>query len=232
MTQPDFHALFEASPGLILILSPELTILAATNAYLRATMTERDQIVGRSVFEVFPDNPDDPKATGVSNLRASLERVLSSKTADTMAVQKYDIRRPDGSFEERHWSPINAPVLDDSGNVRYLLHRVEDVSQMVRLVELLERQNAELVEANRAKSDFLAMMSHELRTPLNSIIGFSEVLADEKFGLLNEKQTRCVGNVQSSGRHLLGLINDLLDYSKIEAGKLEVTRQRLVRCAA
>src|SRR6478752_1823299 len=101
--QPDFRALFEAAPGLFLVLSPELKIVAVSQAYNDATLTKREAIVGRHLFEVFPDNPDDPTADGVRNLRASLERVLATKRADTMAVQKYDIRTPDGSFAVRHW---------------------------------------------------------------------------------------------------------------------------------
>src|SRR3954471_5316712 len=72
--RPDFRDLFESSPGLYLVLSPELCILAVSDAYLQATMTKRDAILGRPLFDVFPDNPDDAAATGVSNLRASLER--------------------------------------------------------------------------------------------------------------------------------------------------------------
>ncbi len=260
---PDFRALFESAPGLYLVLSPRLEIVAVSNAYLRATMTVRADILGRGLFDVFPDNPDDLTATGVSNLRASLERVILHHLPDTMAVQKYDIRRPEsegGGFEVRYWSPINTPVLDATGKLSYIIHRVEDVSEFVRLrhqeaelsqltetlrskaaqmeaevyvraqeVQAANKQlrdtNDELVRATRAKSDFLAMMSHELRTPLNSIIGFSEVIVDEKFGELNARQARYIGNVLSSGRHLLGLINELLDFAKIEAGKLEVTRQ-------
>lgn len=81
---------------------------------------------------------------------------------------------------------------------------------------------AQLEAANRAKSDFLANMSHELRTPLNSVIGFSDVLLDEMFGPLNEKQGVYVNNIIASGRHLLDLINDILDLSKVEAGKMEL----------
>src|ERR1043165_5673321 len=92
---PDFQALFEAAPGLYLVLDPDLMIVAVSEAYLAATMTERGRIVGRALFDVFPDNPDDPEATGVANLRASLERVLELGRPDTMAVQKYDIRRPE-----------------------------------------------------------------------------------------------------------------------------------------
>lgn len=135
---PDFKTLFEASPGLQLVLlpdAPRFTIVAATDAYLHATKTERPAILGRGIFEVFPDNPDDPGATGVANLSASLQRVLHHRTADTMAVQKYDIRRPaneGGGFEERHWSPVNSPVLDAGGVIAYIIHRVEDVTEFVQ----------------------------------------------------------------------------------------------------
>ena len=96
---PDFRILFQSAPGLYLVLRPDLTIVAVTDAYLRATMTTRDEILGRGLFEVFPDNPGDPNATGVRNLRASLNRVLQNKVADIMAVQKYDIRRPESAEE-------------------------------------------------------------------------------------------------------------------------------------
>ncbi len=75
IVQPDFRALFEAATGLYLVLDPELRIVAASDAYLDATMTRREEIVGRGIFDVFPDNPEDPEATGVSNLSASLELV-------------------------------------------------------------------------------------------------------------------------------------------------------------
>src|SRR5437016_4743822 len=94
VAQPDFRALFESSPGLYLVLTPDLSIVAVSDAYLHATMTERDAIIGRGLFDVFPDNPDDPDATGESNLRSSLDRVVHDRVSDTMAVQKYDIRRP------------------------------------------------------------------------------------------------------------------------------------------
>src|SRR5688572_13972695 len=127
---PDFRSLFESVPALYLVLSPEFRIVGATDEYLRATMTERGDILGRLLFEVFPDNPNDPGATGSRNLRASLQRVLETRRPDTMAVQKYDIRRPaseGGGFEERHWSPVNSPILGPGGSVEYILHRVEDV---------------------------------------------------------------------------------------------------------
>ena len=111
---PDFRTLFESAPGSYLVLTPDLTIVAASDAYLRATMTERGEILGRSIFDVFPDNPGDPTATGVLNLRESFGRVIRHHEPDAMAVQKYDIRRPGSEgdvFEERFWSPVNSPVL-------------------------------------------------------------------------------------------------------------------------
>ncbi len=132
---PDFRALFESVPGLYLVLLPDFTIIAVSEAYLKATMTERKKILGRALFDVFPDNPDDPSATGTANLRASLGRVLKKKIPDAMALQKYDIRRPaseGGGFEERFWSPLNSPVLDGKGKVSYIIHRVEDVTEFVR----------------------------------------------------------------------------------------------------
>ena len=133
---PDFHALFESAPGLFLVLTPDLRIAAVSNQYLSATMTDREKIVGRNLFDVFPDNPADPKASGVRNLRESLERVLRDRAPDAMAVQKYDIRRPDaegGTYQERFWSPINSPVFGTDNELRYIIHRVEDVTEFVRL---------------------------------------------------------------------------------------------------
>jgi PAS domain S-box-containing protein len=136
----DFRALFESAPGLFLVLKPDFTIVAVSDAYLRATMTRREDILGRGIFSVFPDNPDDPAATGVRNLRASLLRVRDRGVADTMAVQKYDIRRPEedgGGFEERYWSPVNSPVLrSGTGELLYIIHRVDDVTGSVRLKQL------------------------------------------------------------------------------------------------
>ncbi|MBP9890754.1 MAG: response regulator [Planctomycetes bacterium] len=138
--QPDFQRLFEAAPGLYLVLSPELNVVAVNQAYLDATLTQRDSILGRHLFEIFPDNPGDPAADGVRNLRHSLDYVRGQLVPHTMAVQKYDIRRPDGSFEARYWSPVNTPVLRD-GRLECIIHRVEDVTEFVRMRELGDEQS-------------------------------------------------------------------------------------------
>lgn len=244
----DFEAVFEQAPGLYLILDPGLRIVAVSDAYLAATMTDRGQIVGRDIFEVFPDNPNDAGATGVSNLRASLERVLNRKRADAMAVQEYDIRRPDGSFEVRWWSPINKPVLDANGDLSYIVHTVEDVTEFVALRERgteqesltealrdrtrrmeadilrrsaeLQAANVELRAANAAKNEFLSRMSHELRTPLTAIAGFAELLALHK---LSDEQRQATTTILRASQHLLKLVDDVLDIARIEAGALSIS---------
>ena len=152
---PDFQILFQSVPGLYLVLAPDFTIVAVSDAYLRATMTRREEILGRGIFDVFPDNPNDPAATGVLNLRSSLLRVLRDKVSDTMAVQKYDIRKPEsegGQFEERHWSPVNSPVLDAKGDILYIIHRVEDVTDFLRLRQK-QVHHEELTEDFRARTE-------------------------------------------------------------------------------
>ncbi len=135
-TTPDFESLFQSAPGLYLVLTPDFNIVAVSDAYLRATLTKREEILGRGIFEVFPDNPNDPSASGVRNLRTSLGRVLQGKVSDTMAVQKYDIRKPESEgaeFEERYWSAVNSPVSGPDKEVRYIIHCVQDVTEFVRL---------------------------------------------------------------------------------------------------
>ena len=365
----DFRRLFESSPGCYLVLDPDLNIVGVSDAYLRATMTRREDIVGRPLFEVFPDNPDDPGADGVSNLRASLGRVLAHRRPDAMAIQKYDIRRPEsegGGFEERHWKPENLPVFSDGGEVVYILHHVEDVTEMVRLTRQESEQNAERARmeaaarlnlerlasavegieealvlfdaddrlvlcnsayrrllgatvtgplagrpyeelldawmrelafpsdedrarfreqrlrdrreptatfevitrdgrslrakdrrtpeggmvktiwdltddvrraeelrvaragadaASAAKSEFLSSMSHELRTPLNAILGFAQLLQRDKKEPLSDRHKGRIEQILKGGEHLLRLIDDVLDLSRIEAGRVSISTE-------
>ncbi len=138
MTQTlNYQAIFEAVPNLHLILAPDqdFTILAASDAQLRATHTRREESVGRPVFDVFRKNPDDPTEFGTGVLRDSLERVLRSRAPDRMAITRYDIPRPaalGGGFELRYWRPLNVPVLDQRGEVLYIIHQVEDVTEEVQ----------------------------------------------------------------------------------------------------
>ncbi|WP_051256420.1 PAS domain-containing sensor histidine kinase [Cystobacter fuscus] len=165
LSPPDFQLLFEQSPGPYLVAIPDadFTLVAVSDAYLRATLTTREGILGRPFFEVFPDNPADPNATGVRNLRASLERAMATRAPDTMAVQKYDIRRPEaegGGFEERYWSPINTPVLSPESEVLFLLHRVEDVTDFVRLSRRREEESERTAALQNRNLEIEAELLH------------------------------------------------------------------------
>ncbi|NWF25517.1 SpoIIE family protein phosphatase [Streptomyces sp. PKU-EA00015] len=130
----DYAALFAATPSPYLVLGRDLVIVEVNQAYLDATRRTRQDLVGKYVFDAFPDNPSDPDADGVRNLSASLHRVLATGEPDTMALQKYDIPimgRP-GAFEERWWSPINTPILGADDRVVWIIHRVEDVTAFVQ----------------------------------------------------------------------------------------------------
>jgi signal transduction histidine kinase len=247
----NFQLLFEATPEVLLVLlpdAPRFTMVAATESRLAATLTTREATIGRGLFEIFPDNPDDPDATGASNLRASLERVIATRAPDTMAVQKYDIRGSDGSFQVKYWSPKNIPVLSAEGEVLYILHRVEDVTELLhatqegaelrgrtremerevvaRSLELaaavreLRDANAKLGELDAAKTAFFSNVSHEFRTPLTLMLGpLEDTLADSDEPL-GPRQARRIELARGNALRLLKLVNALLDFSRLEAGRL------------
>ncbi|MFI9075476.1 PP2C family protein-serine/threonine phosphatase [Streptomyces sioyaensis] len=130
----DYVAVFQALPGGVLLLTPQFVIVDANEALLQRAGRERHQLIGRRLFDVFPENSDTSDASGERNLRASLERVLATGHRDTMGLQRYDVEAPGrpGVFEERYWSPVNAPVLGPDGQVQLIVHRVEEVTEIVR----------------------------------------------------------------------------------------------------
>jgi PAS domain-containing protein len=134
--EPDYRVLFEALPALYLVLDPSFTIVAVSDAHLRATHTKRNEVVGRHLFEVFPDNPNDRTANGLDTLRASLLRVLKTRAPDRMHRLKYDIenRKPGArGYEERYWDVVNIPILGADGFVRWIVNTATDVSELVAL---------------------------------------------------------------------------------------------------
>jgi len=277
---PPYQQLFEASPHPYLILRADsgFTIVAVNNKYLEVTGTGRDAIVGQSMFDVFPDNPEDQASTSVRDLRASLNHVVSKKQADVMSVQKYDIPLRDGSgaFELKYWSPVNTPVLDAEGHVAYIIHHVEDVTEYVvshdnkaqlsrvkaraqrmeaeivrRAVEVkqanralkaameeLEQLNRRLTELDQLKSQFFANISHELRTPLTLILAPLESRMQRLIKNNAAAQERQETELLLRNAHVLHrLVTDLLDATKLEAGRMQIHWARfdlakLVRTAA
>ena len=246
----DYRRLFEESPDILLVLlpdAPRFTMVGATRARLAVTQTTYDQIIGKGLFDVFPDDPTDPAADGTRNLRASLNRVLATRAPDTMAVQKYDIQGPDRKFVTRYWSPKNIPILDADGEILYILHRVEDVTELVRASEsnealigptrALEREvlarsrelgaanealreaTEKLKEHDRAKTEFFGNVSHEFRTPLTLMLGpLEDALADSAEPLGPGQRSRITLAFDNALR-LLKLVNALLDFSRLQAGR-------------
>jgi PAS domain S-box-containing protein len=129
----DFRAVIRSAPDLYLLIKADLTIVEASDAYLTSTMTERSAIIGRTVFEVFPDAPEDQATDGVANLRASFVRVLEERKPDQMPTSRFPLRQPNGELVERHWRTLNSPVIDEQGRVQYIIHRTEDVTESFQL---------------------------------------------------------------------------------------------------
>ncbi|MEU0408477.1 SpoIIE family protein phosphatase [Streptomyces griseorubiginosus] len=130
----DYAAVFQALPGMVALLTPELVCTDVNEEFLHVAGRRREDVVGRYLFDVFPDNPNDPSATGMRNLAASLRRVLDTGERDAMALQRYDVEDPErpGEWQVRYWSPVNAPVFGPDGKVALLVHRVEEVTELMR----------------------------------------------------------------------------------------------------
>jgi PAS domain S-box-containing protein len=132
LSAEELSLMLDSLPGKMLVLTPgDYRAIAVTDEYARAVMLERDALIGRRLFDLFPDNPNEPGADGVSNLRYSLQRVEKIRIPDVMDLQRYPVRRPDGVYEERFWLPTNTPVLNSRGDLLYIVHRVEDVTELM-----------------------------------------------------------------------------------------------------
>ena len=193
-------------PDAVFFKDPEGTYLGCNPAFCEFVKKPTEEIVGKK-------NPDFYSKEVAEFLSAEDKGLFGTGKAITR--ERWAIR-PDG--RKVLLQTVKAPLYDETGNFIGLVGVSRDITERQKAEDaLLKARLAE--DANRAKSEFIATMSHELRTPLNSIIGFSDLLLEGASGKINERQARYVHNISSSGKHLLQLINDILDISKVEAGK-------------
>lgn len=165
VSEIDYATLFAALPSPNLVLDPELIIRDVNRAYLRATGRSREDLVDRYFFDAFPPNPEEAVSEGVQKLAASLHRVLDLGRVDAMAPVKYDIPVPSrpGTFEERWWSPINTPILDQDGRVVWIIHRIEDVTGFVQARRPETRVAGDPVPRHEGKETELYARAQELQ---------------------------------------------------------------------
>src|ERR1700743_3309275 len=225
-----FRTLLEAAPDAILEVNPEGRIVLLNEATERMFGYTRNELLELNVENLVPA----AMRGGHAHHRASY--ATHPKTRPMGTGLELQGQRKDGSLfpVEISLSPNRIDkALHVIASVRDITERklIEDrirtlreqyTQELTAKNEQLEARNLEGEKANRLKNDFLASMSHELRTPLHTIIGFSELLAEQLEGPLTEKQSRFVGHILQDARHLLGLINEILDISKIESGRLEL----------
>jgi PAS domain S-box-containing protein len=218
MKLSDYQALFRASPYPYLVMAPDLTIIGASGAYLRSVQRTEEDIVGRYVFEAFPENPDNPDATDIQEVKASLLRALAKGEPDTTAFVRYavPVETPDGTrFEERYWSTVHTPVMGEDGKPIMVVQNPADVTELYRFDEQSQvaslqltlpgsnnAENFNRAQMHEALSRILNNEREHLRSLFNQAPGFVAVLMGPKhvFEMVNEAYYQLVGHRDLIGK--------------------------------
>jgi PAS domain S-box-containing protein len=218
MNLSDFQALFRVTPYPYLVMAPDLTIVGASGAYLRSVQRTEEDIVGRYVFEAFPADPDNPEATNIAEVKASLLRALAKGQPDTTAFVRYavPVDTPEGKkFEERYWSTVHTPVLGDDGAPILVFQNPVDVTELYRFdeqsrvatLQLAPPSDNNTANFNRAQmhealSRILNNEREHLRSLFNQAPGFVAVLMGPKhvFEMVNEAYYQLVGHRELIGK--------------------------------
>lgn len=207
------RSLIESNIDAMITTDPRGIITDVNNQAQALTECTRDELIGSPFKKHFTDSH---RAEGCINLVLGQAKIINYElTARTRGGRAVQVSCNASTFCDRERRLLGVFVA------------ARDVTEAKSLEQLLQQKNAELVESSRIKSEFLANMSHELRTPLNAIIGFSEVLRDGLLGEITEEQRGFVGDIFESGQHLLSLISDILDLSKVESGKMTLDLEQV-----
>jgi two-component system, cell cycle sensor histidine kinase PleC len=208
----------------LIALDQDLRVVSVSRSFYEVFKVKAEETVGQLIYDLGNKQWDIPK------LRELLETILPQKAT----FDNYEVEHDFTTIGKRIMLLNARQIQRVLGKEKIILLAIEDITARREIETGLEKAHeelkalaSELKRTARVKSEFLANMSHELRTPLNSINGFSEVLYDETFGPLNEKQKKYVNNVLTSGKHLLLLINQILDMAKVEAGKMNLVLANL-----
>lgn len=213
MVDNNYKELFNLSPALLLVIDINFIVIAATDLFLKVTMTERDAILGKNIFDVFPDNPSDAAADGEKNMRTSLNRVINNKVSDTLSLQKYDIRKPESvgrNFELRYWKTSNSPLFDTANNVKSIIVKVEDITENEALIssnQTLKKSNELLAEAYEYSEAIIGTI-HETMLILNK--GFYIKSASKSF-----YKKHGITKKETEGKHLFELQNGQWDIREL-----------------
>ncbi len=202
------RSLIESNIDALMMTDPRGIISDVNQQMMTLTGCSRDELIGAPCKQFFTD-PD--------LADAAIQRVLTEHK-----VSNYELTVRARNGDETVVSYNAATFHDRHHRLRGVFAAARDVTERKRFEQALQEKNVDLQHASSMKSEFLATMSHELRTPLNSIIGFSEALKDGLMGPMSETQQEYMGDIFTSGQHLLSLINDILDLSKVEAGMMNL----------
>ncbi|QIR35602.1 PAS domain S-box protein [Tolypothrix sp. PCC 7910] len=223
-SEAQFRAIFECSSIGIGLIDMKVEIVDANPALCQMLGYSREQLYGQRFTNYISQQKGDLELFGqlVSDIHKDPEHLSERHRIE---MERLFLHK-EGSLV---WTHLSVSVIRDSnGNPEFFLAIVEDITERKQTELKLRASQAAAEAGSRAKSEFLATMSHELRTPLNAIMGLSQLLQQEMVGPLNEKQQEYISCVYSSGQHLLALINDILDLSKVEAGKEELLQLPLL----